>query len=73
VLGVVRSVRKFYPEAPIHLLSDGGGVDFGGVCEPNSDGCCSSAGIDLIPCSRWDPFHSGTEANLISQMRRIPI
>ena len=31
-LNVLRSVREFYPRAPLYLLQDGGNVDFGPLC-----------------------------------------
>ena len=33
VVEVLKSVRRFYPEAPIYVLQDGGSVDFGPLCK----------------------------------------
>merc|ERR1740121_1357435 len=32
VLHLLHELRRFYPESPIHLLSDGGSVNFGAIC-----------------------------------------
>lgn len=40
-LNVVKSVREFYPTAPLYLLQDGGNVDFGPLRlgDRGSSGC----------------------------------
>merc|ERR550532_1814747 len=53
VLRVVSQVRTFYPEAPILLLSDGGNLDFTGVCKLPKYSCK----FQWVQAenSRWNP------------------
>jgi len=53
VLSVVAAVRKFYPESPILLLSDGGMVDFSKVCQRPKYNCKFEMATPQN--SRWNP------------------
>ena len=39
VVAVLNSVRKFYPDSPVHLLQDGGTIDFSGICNLSDYNC----------------------------------
>lgn len=53
ILELLRSVRKYYPDSPVHVLQDGGSFDFGGVCELEQYKCT----FEQVPPenSRWNP------------------
>lgn len=53
VLGVLKSTRKHYPEAPIYVLQDGGKINFGPICKTPAYLCIFERAVGEN--SRWNP------------------
>ncbi|CAJ1425193.1 unnamed protein product [Effrenium voratum] len=53
VVEVLKSARRFYPEAPIYVLQDGGSMDFGPLCRMARFNCTFQRASGEN--SRWNP------------------
>lgn len=53
ILKVIKSVRNFYPDSPLHVLQDGGRADFSRICQLPQYACT----YEQVPPenSRWNP------------------